>query len=148
MVHRHFPQAFGSDHEAGIDREQTLLDLQRKGTENFILGYFVDNELVGQLGFIRRLRKKERHKGTIWGMYVRNDQQGRGIGKALMEATLEKASAIEGLEKILLTVMSPQERALKLYESFGFYIYGREPKSRKVSGEYLDEILLQKEVGR
>ena len=51
---------------------------------NFVVGAFEDGKLIGTAGFFRRPNKKERHKGHIWGVYVRLELRGKGVGSALM----------------------------------------------------------------
>ena len=35
---------------------------------NFLVGAFKGGQMVGQAGFIRHEGRKERHKGSIWGV--------------------------------------------------------------------------------
>src|SRR5690349_4599530 len=58
--------------------------------DDFVLGAFVDGSLVGTAGFARVQRVKRRHKGIVWGMYVDAGHRGQGIGRALLEALLER----------------------------------------------------------
>lgn len=141
------PEAFGAAYEEGIDREKTLRNLYAKNDEDFILGYFSGDILVGIVGFVRYTRLKQRHKGWIWGMYVRPEYHGRGIGKALMETCIEGASTLEGLQKIILSVTHTMIPAKKLYESVGFQAYGVEKDSMRVGGMAYDEILMSREIG-
>jgi ribosomal protein S18 acetylase RimI-like enzyme len=140
------PEAFGAAYEEGIDREKTLRNLYAKNDEDFILGYFAGDFLVGIVGFLRYTRLKMRHKGWIWGMYVRPQYHGRGIGKALMETCMEKASALEGLQKVTLSVTHTMIPAKRLYESVGFLTYGVEKDSMRVGGNRYDEILMSRET--
>ena len=140
------PEAFGAAYEEGIDRAKTLSNLHAKNDEDFILGYFSGDFLVGIVGFLRHTRLKQRHKGWIWGMYVRPEYHGQGIGKALMKACVEKASPLEGLQKVTLSVTHTMIPARKLYESVGFRAYGVEKDSLRVGGMGYDEILMSREL--
>src|SRR5947209_16073872 len=86
---------------------------------NFVLGLFEEGELAGTAGFFRRIHKKERHKGHIWGVYVRPQSRGRGAGRALMQEVVRCARKIEGLEQITL-VASAHLPARGMYEALGF----------------------------
>lgn len=61
--------------------------------------------------------------GFINNIAVREDARGKGIGKALMSDMVYTAS-LAGLEGLTLEVRSSNERARKLYESFGFTVGG------------------------
>ena len=84
--------------------------------------------------------EKERHKGLLWGMYVRPDARKAGVGRQLVEAVIDHAR--DRVEVIQLSVVSGNERARRLYASLGFVEYGLEKKSLKQDGHYYDEILM------
>jgi len=134
------PQSFG---EAAEEHRETSVELaaERLGTNpdhNFVFGAFHEGQLVGMAGFFRYPIAKARHKGRIWGVYVRESCRGQGIGRALLVALLERIKACRGVEQVSLTVVSGQEAASALYRSLGFEPYGLEPRGLKVGGRYLD----------
>jgi ribosomal protein S18 acetylase RimI-like enzyme len=110
--------------------------------ESFVLGAFVDGELVGMAGFFRSPEEKIRHKARIWGVYVKAAHRGKSIGRALMEEILRRAQLLSELEQVTLAVASGQAAARKLYLELGFQIYGREPQALKVGELYVDEELM------
>lgn len=112
--------------------------------DNFTLGAFSGKQLIGVVSFERdgRNREKLRHKGILFRMYVAPEFRGQGIAGKLIAAVVEKARAIKGLEQINLTVISQNERAKKLYESFGFVTFGSEINAIKWKGKYFDEDLM------
>src|SRR5271169_790835 len=48
--------------------------------DNFVLGAFIDRQLIGMAGFFRRRGEKIRHRGGIWGVYVSEECRGKGVG--------------------------------------------------------------------
>jgi ribosomal protein S18 acetylase RimI-like enzyme len=109
--------------------------------EKFVLGYFENGALCGTAGFYRSAHLKERHKGTIWGVYVRPESRGKGVAWAIMQEVIRRARKLEGLEQILL-IASAHLPARKLYEGLGFEAYGIEPRSLKIGTEYVDDVLM------
>lgn len=109
--------------------------------EKFVVGAFEDEKLTATAGFYRHPHLKERHKGTIWGVYVRPESRGKGVAKALMQEIIRRAREMEGLEQILL-ITSAHLPARKLYEGLGFAAYGIEPRSLKIGAEYVDDVLM------
>lgn len=97
--------------------------------------------LTGTAGFFRRPHNKERHKGHIWGVYVRPESRGKGIASALMQEIIRRARTLAGLEQITL-VASTSLPAQRLYKALGFESYGLEPHSLKVGTEYVDDALM------
>ena len=108
---------------------------------NFIVAMFEEGKLVGTAGFYRFTHHKERHKGRIWGVYVRPELRGKGIGSALMKEIIRRARQIDGLEQITL-VASARLPAQRLYKALGFESYGIEPHSLKIGNEYVDDVLM------
>lgn len=109
--------------------------------DNFVVGIFEGGKLFGTAGFFRRSNNKERHKGHIWGVYVRPESRGKGVGSALMQEIVRRARAIEGVEQITL-VASANLPAQRLYTALGFESYGIEPHSLKIGNEYVDDVLM------
>lgn len=107
--------------------------------ESFVLGAFAHGELVGMAGFFRSPEEKTKHKGRVWGVYVKPVQRGKGVGHALMEELLRRARSQPDLEQVTLSVTSPQAAARALYLNLGFIVYGREPQALKVGQVYADE---------
>jgi RimJ/RimL family protein N-acetyltransferase len=81
-----------------------------------------------------------RHTGHL-GMGVHPDYRGRGIGRRLITAALDK-SRRRGLERIELHVFAGNRRARRLYKSVGFRIEGVRRRYRKLDGEYDDDVLM------
>jgi putative acetyltransferase len=85
-----------------------------------------EDEVVGVTGLYRM---EGDPSDVVWlGWYcVRPDQRGKGVGRKLLEWTIEKARS-EGFKKLkLYTSTSPNEaRAQELYEKLGFKLVGEE----------------------
>jgi ribosomal protein S18 acetylase RimI-like enzyme len=134
------PQSFG---EAAEEHRKTTMEsalerLTANPDDNFVFGAFHQGQLVGMAGFFRYQMAKARHKGRIWGVYVRASCRGQGMGRALLVALLESIKTCPGVEQITLTVVSGQEAASALYRSLGFETYGLEPRGLKVGNRYFD----------
>lgn len=107
--------------------------------ENFVMGVFVDGQLVGMTGFFRRVEEKTRHRGVISGVYVKPDFRRQGIAHALMSAVISRAPSHAGLEQITLAVSSERPPAKALYASLGFTSCQLEPRALRVGDKYVDE---------
>ena len=140
------PMAFSEsveEHRAiTIESIAQRLGANQGNAESFVLGAFTDDLLVGMAGFARLNSPKKQHKALIWGVYVKTEWRRRGIGRLLLSEIVERAKATPGVEQILLSVATEQTAARKLYESLGFEVYGREPRTLKISDHYVDEDLM------
>lgn len=137
---REAPEAFSSDYESNRDKPDAEW-ISRVGPtpDLFVLGAFRDGQIVGLAGFRRENMTKLRHKADVWGVFVSPGARGLGLGRRLMTELISRARAVEGVEQLLLTVVSDNEPARQLYLSLGFTPFGREPRAMRLGDRYLDE---------
>jgi ribosomal protein S18 acetylase RimI-like enzyme len=135
---RDSPEAFGSTF--GTENAQPLAWFSDRLRNFQVLGAFRATDLLGIAGFVVRGGEKERHKGLLWGMYVRPDARRTGVGRRLVEAVIDFAR--QRVELLQLSVVSDNEPARRLYARLGFVEYGVEKNSLKQDGRYYDEILM------
>ncbi len=133
--------------ESVEDHDQTPLEdtrerLRRSDAENFVVGMFADNELAGVAGFYRYQQAHFRHKGYVWGVYVRKESRGKGVAQRMLEEIIRRARQIPGLEQITLIVSAAQPGARRVYERVGFKLYGTEPRSLKIGDKLIDDELM------
>ncbi len=135
------PEAFSATVEAHLKLTDNEIRtrLAADMNERFVVGAFAGEELVGTAGFVREPGLKERHKGFVWGVYLRASHRGTGVGRRMMAVLLDHARRIDGLEQINISVATTQTAAMKLYRSLGFAPYGCEPRALKINGRYIDE---------
>lgn len=108
-----------------------------------MISAFVDGKLVGnvsiyQVGGMKRVR----HRANL-GISVLKDYWGRGVGSMLMDAAIQTAESV-GYGQIELQTAADNERAIRLYQKFGFEQYGRCPRAFRRENGYADEIEMVK----
>ena len=141
---RNDPASFADSAEEHLKTTvETARERLRKNdpASNFVVGVFEQGQMIGTAGFFRRPNNKERHKGHIWGVYVRPQSRGKGVASALMKEIVRRARELHGLEQITL-VASANLPAQRLYKALGFESYGLEPHSLKIGNEYVDDVLM------
>ena len=139
------PTAFGGSYEQ--EAKLSLEDYARRvegSADQWVIGAFHAEELVGMLGFIRNMGNKAHHKGLIWGVYVVPHFRGQGIARALLAEALERLQSLPGLRRVILTVVTSNVAALQLYKSAGFVCYGEEEEALCVNGTFYSEYLMVK----
>jgi ribosomal protein S18 acetylase RimI-like enzyme len=108
------------------------------GREGAVFGHFDGDDLTGMVGLARPSKLKQRHAGTIWGMYVTARARGRGAARALLDMAIRQAREW-GLEQVQLGVTEAAPAARRLYESAGFRSWGRQPRALGWRGRFVDE---------
>jgi ribosomal protein S18 acetylase RimI-like enzyme len=140
------PEAFTSDAPTERARPAAAylprLGLDRPDGGQFALGAWHGDALAGALSCERDNRLKVRHIGHVIGMMVRPEMRGRGVGRALLAACIERVRTVEGMEMLTLTVTSSNRAAAALYEGAGFRRYGRLEHALKLDGIYHDKDLM------
>lgn len=101
----------------------------------------VDGRVVGNAGLHRNRRPRNLHVAAF-GISVHDASQGQGIGKALLAALIDAADRWLNIVRIELEVWPDNERAIKLYESFGFVSEGRKRMNAFRDGQYVDSLLM------
>lgn len=99
-----------------------------------------DARIVGWCDIVRSPVAVFQHRGTL-GMGMLAAFRGRGLGLRLIEATLAAARAA-GLEQVTLHVFGQNTRAIALYRKAGFREVGRQPRAKKLDGQYDDNVIM------
>ncbi len=135
------PRAFGTDAEEFRAKPTVAVTkrLEEAQEDDFTLGAFDSGALIALASFTRETGVKERHKGSITGVYVTAAYRRRGIAKKMMAELLARAILDPSLECLLLSVSVSQTAAVELYRQLGFQIYGTQPRALKIGTEYVDE---------
>jgi len=133
------PLAFGASSEDDLGlRLESVRTFLGDHEEQAVFGQFDGADLIGMVGLIRASKVKQRHKATIWGMYVVARARKKGVGHALLEAAIEHARGW-GVEQSQLSVTEAAPYAGRLYETTGFRPWGQEPRALHWNGRFVDE---------
>lgn len=110
----------------------------RKRNPQFVA--LAGGRVVGWCDVFPEKRETMAHGGVL-GMGVIDGFRGKGIGIALMRATLAQAKQA-GFTRVELTVREDNLRAKALYEKVGFTVEGVKRKAALFDGKYYDLILM------
>ena len=136
---KNHPESFGAAWEDEIEQPDAWWTTRLQS--NTVFGGWIDRSpLLGVAGFYVLGTAKQRHKGILWGMYVRPDARGTGLAASLLQRVIEHARPL--VEEIRLTVMASNAAAHRLYSAAGFEPYGLERRALKVGDDYYDDVLM------
>lgn len=129
------PLAFvTSPEDDSMSSLESIREGLRRSPNVAIFGAF-DGCLVGMLWLAREPRKKLSHKALIWRAFVRKEFRGRGIGGQLLGVAISHARGLDGLAALRLGVSDRSPAAHRLYERYGFRVWGVEPDCIRSNGE-------------
>ncbi|RSK29334.1 N-acetyltransferase [Bacillus sp. HMF5848] len=123
-----------------LDEEQAFIRYMHQQGNMYIGVQINDSGVKGIARVIRGELTMKRHTG-VFRTWLSQDAQGKGVGKKILEYTLQWCRE-EKLEKLWLTVFSSNDKAYSLYKSYGFKEEGRQAKQVLINGRYEDEIFM------
>jgi len=129
-----------------VEREKQIIEnvLADNDVEWFVAEY--ENKVIGQcsVGLVRK-NARYRHRAEV-AFVILQDYCNLGIGGKMMEECIKWCKK-KGITQMELDVVKNNEKALKMYQGFGFEIIGiRENALRYQDDTYADEYLMVKKL--
>ena len=137
-----YPDEQGTDEE----REARLLGETERSCNEVELVAIIDGRIVGSAGVSAvRSRRKVAHRARF-GISILKEYWGMGIGRVLMDASIDCARQA-GYTQLELDVVADNEGAMSLYRRAGFEEYGRNPRGyRSASAGYQELVYMRLEL--
>lgn len=129
------------------DEEKYLRQQLEKIKKKRTVELFIESEgeIIG-IAAVDLKDKTESHEGVL-GISVSKDFRGIGLGKKLMELTIEEAKKeLPDLRIISLGVFGNNDLAYGMYKQFGFTEYGRLPEGSRHKDQYVDHVYMYLKV--
>lgn len=100
-------------------------------------------EIVG-FGALSPYRSRPAYSTTVEdSIYVRVDQRGTGVGRALL-AELVDVAAARGFHTMMARIVGGHDASIGLHRSLGFELVGVEKEVGRKFGRWLDVVLMQR----
>jgi L-amino acid N-acyltransferase YncA len=127
-----------------IDHEEVLLRHNELESRIFFVAC-VDNDVVGWVHLAHPEMEKLSHTAELT-LGVLKEYRGHGIGSHLLQRGLEWANS-QGHEKIYNSVPSTNENAIEFLKGHDFEEEARRRDHYKIDGEYVDEVMMEIDLG-
>ena len=128
-----------------LEEEKEFIRRINVSKNSLMLLAFLDGQFIGNGSFLGKDLKREQHRATL-GIALFQKYTGMGIGGILIKRLCEIAKEW-GFEQMELQVIAKNERAVHLYRTIGFQIYGTFPDSAKYKdGTYADTYWMMKKL--
>jgi ribosomal protein S18 acetylase RimI-like enzyme len=131
-------EMFGGSYS--IEEHMPVELMESRLKRSIIFGGFEGEALQGIVGYFTMNPPKMRHKGVMFGLYVRPAARRHGLGLALVERVLHYARE-KKVEQVQITVVAEDSPARRLFDKAGFMVCGTAPQSIKSAERYYDEEL-------
>ena len=130
---RDHPDAFGQPVEEAeqLTPEEAMKQFRTRwdGGDNRTFGaYAADGTQLGMIGVVRETRPKNRHRVSIWGVYVVPEARGQGVSGKLLDHAIAYTRVVQGVLQVHITAASHNGAAIRSYGRAGFICVGRLPR--------------------
>ena len=134
-----YPEEWDSD----VEKEEAWINSIRSSPNALAIVCCIDGEIAGNCEINFKYGIKMEHRASI-AIALTRDYWNLGIGSAMFEELISAAKE-KGTEIMELEFIEGNERALHLYEKFGFRVVCEIPNAIKLKdGTYLKQIYMQK----
>lgn len=136
---RAHPVAFSADYNTELNRTPQAWKARIQDSPIFFAQ--AGNTMIGMAGFYRSRSSKTGHHGTIWGVYIRPDYRGHGLGDKLINQCIQWARENE-VRMVYIAAAAVNTAAIRCYARCGFTVYGLQPMAIFHDNIYYDELLM------
>ena len=128
-----------------LEQEEEFVKSHVESENHYFTVAEIDGAIAGTVVFIGGGKPRIRHAGEI-GLSVLKKYWGYGVGSALVESLIEWAKSSGIIRKLNLRVRPDNERAVRLYEKFGFVREGVISRDYFFDGQFYDSIFMGLEL--
>ncbi len=121
------------------EKQMIKLHAQRENCAFFVA--LEQDKIIGMLNFVGGNRSRDMHDGEF-GLSVKKDYFGRGIGSGLMENLMRWGQNNQVIRRMTLFVMHSNKRAINLYKRFGFSIEGVRRKAVRFEDGRVQDLIM------
>lgn len=128
-----------------LQKWESQLNKLPNGSYSFVAEF--DGEIIGQLGFDACQSPRRKHVGSF-GMAVKDNHQGKGVGSQLLAAAIELSDQWLNLKRLELEVYTDNQSAIKLYEKHDFQIEGESVDFAFRNGKFVNVYRMARVIKR
>jgi RimJ/RimL family protein N-acetyltransferase len=127
------------------EKERRFIEDHRKADNKLLILAEIGEQIAGLLRCSGDERPRLRHAGEF-GITISRAHWGLGLGTTMIRTMIAWAKASRLVRKIDMRVRTDNERALSLYERFGFVREGVITRQFAVAGTFYDAYLMGLEI--
>ena len=122
--------------------EQRAWQAERSGARAVLVA--VDGDEVVGFGSLSPWRDRPAYATTVEdSVYVHRSHHGQGVGRALLEALVDTATA-HGFHACMARIVGGHDASIALHHACGFEIVGTEREVGRKLGRWLDVVLMER----
>ena len=123
--------------------EQVAWLVQRSGAYTVLVAEDDDGTVLG-FASLSPFRERPAYATTVEdSVYVGRERRGGGVGRALLEALVDTATA-HGFHTMIARIVGGHDASIALHRRVGFEIVGTEREVGRKMGRWLDVVVMQR----
>ena len=131
--------------DLSVSEEEAFIRRYARSERSLLLLAEVDDQLIGIANLSALSGVKQNHVAEV-GLAIVKEYWGYGIGKLLVEEMIEFAKKVN-IRVLTLEVVTENQRAIKLYQHFGFEQKGQLSQRLRHGIIYYDVYVMEKVLG-
>ena len=125
-----------------LDEQVEWID-QHAGGHPAVVALDPTGEVVG-FGSLSAYRSRPAYATTVEdSVYVRRDQRGHGVGRAVLEE-LVRLARVHGFHSVIARIVGANDASIGLHADCGFAMVGVEREIGRKFGRWLDVVVMQR----
>ena len=125
-----------------LEEQEAWLE-ERSGAYVVLVAVDDSGDVIG-FGSLSPYKSRPGYSTTVEdSVYVRRDQHGRGVGRAILEALVEAAKG-SGFHVVMARIVGGHEASIGLHSTLGFEIVGHERQTGRKFNQWFDVILMER----
>jgi L-amino acid N-acyltransferase len=126
--------------------EQVAWLVERSGAYAVLVAEDTDGTILG-FASLSPFRERPAYSTTVEdSVYVNRERRGGGVGRALLEALVETATA-HGFHAMIGRIVGGHDASIALHQRVGFEIVGTEREVGRKMGRWLDVVVMERLLG-
>lgn len=137
-----FASAMDEWESKSLTEIRELLEDEFTSPNDFILGAFSEDKLVGMIGFFRLNKPTLERRGHIWGTFLLPEFRHAGTAGKLLDELIRRAKRMHQLDDIQIVTLNHSKSTVILYRSRGFRVFATEKEAVRMGDHSFDELYM------
>ncbi len=125
-----------------INQREWLANISKSRADKFMIFEILQNGVFEKIGMIRLTSIDWQNRSVCVGGDILESKIGQGYGQAMYEIIFKLCFKIWDMNRVWLSVLEDNARAIKLYEKMGFVHEGRQRAAIYKDGKHVDYLMM------
>ncbi|MCE3255429.1 MAG: GCN5-related N-acetyltransferase [Rickettsiaceae bacterium] len=125
-----------------INQKEWLANISKSRTEKFMIFEVLAGDIYEKIGMIRLSSIDLQNRSVCVGGDILENKSGQGYGKIMYEMIFKLCFKTWDMNRVWLSVLEDNERAIKLYKKMGFVDEGRQREAIYKDGKHVDYLMM------